>query len=110
MGRGGPAEPEVAEPGSVSVEGLLALLAEGRHAASDYLEDALTCALKMAGLTDAKVVGYDRGGEGYRGSIYAGAPRIPSEINVKVDVPALSGLAGVSGSGFMYLWQPGVQR
>jgi protease-4 len=74
-----------------------------------YLEDALTCALHTAGLKDARVVAYDRGGEGGRGSIYAG---IPSQINVKVDVPVLTGLAGAAsagGSGFMYLWRPGVQ-
>jgi protease-4 len=75
-----------------------------------YLEDALCCALKMAGLDDAAVVAYDPGG-GYRGSIYARAG-IPKDINVKVDVPALSGLAGLTGpgaSGFMYLWEPGVK-
>jgi cyclic 2,3-diphosphoglycerate synthetase len=39
MGRGGPAEPVVAEPGP-DVDDLLALSRDGTHAASDYLEDA----------------------------------------------------------------------
>jgi cyclic 2,3-diphosphoglycerate synthase len=39
MGRGGPAEPELAEA-SPSLERLLELSRAGRHAASDYLEDA----------------------------------------------------------------------
>ena len=66
----------------------------------------------MACLKDAAVVAYDKSC-GFRGSIYAAAPHIPKEINVKVDVPglsALSGLAGYGGSGFYYLWEPGVRR
>jgi cyclic 2,3-diphosphoglycerate synthetase len=39
MGRGGPANPVVAEPGP-DVDDLLALSRAGAHAASDYLEDA----------------------------------------------------------------------
>ncbi len=39
MGRGGPAEPEV-EEANPTVERLLELSRDGRHAASDYLEDA----------------------------------------------------------------------
>jgi cyclic 2,3-diphosphoglycerate synthetase len=39
MGRGGPAEPEVAEV-KPTLDDLLALSRAGRHAASDYLEDA----------------------------------------------------------------------
>jgi protease-4 len=76
-----------------------------------YLEDALCCALKMACLDDAAVVAYDPCG-GYRGSIYAKAG-IPKDINVKVDVPGLNGLAGLTGpgmSGFLYLWEPGLKR
>jgi cyclic 2,3-diphosphoglycerate synthase len=40
MGRGGPPEPEV-EPAGPTVERLLELSRHGRHAASDYLEDAV---------------------------------------------------------------------
>lgn len=68
-----------------------------------YLEDAVAQAKAMACIEDATLVAYDRG-EGYRGSIYAGLPKIPSEINVKLDVP---GLGGHGGAAFLYLWEPG---
>jgi protease-4 len=71
-----------------------------------YLEDAIACAKSMACLKDATVVAYDRCA-GYRGSIYAGMPRIPSEINVKLDVPLLG---NKGGAAFMYLWEPGEGR
>src|SRR5439155_23811390 len=45
MGRGGPPTPSRAEPGDVSVEGLLARVARGEHAASDFLEDAVAAAV-----------------------------------------------------------------
>jgi cyclic 2,3-diphosphoglycerate synthetase len=48
MGRGGPAEPVVVEPG-VSLEDLLALAREGRHAASDYLEGAVLAGVRTIG-------------------------------------------------------------
>jgi protease-4 len=69
-----------------------------------YLEDAIATAMDMACLKDAKIVAYDRC-DGYRGSIYAGLPKIPSEINVKLDVP---GLGKGGGAMFMYLWEPGL--
>jgi len=69
-----------------------------------YLEDAIRDAKCMAGINDATVVAYDRC-DGYRGSIYAGMPKIPSEINVKLDLP---GLSGPGGATFMYVWEPGV--
>ena len=72
-----------------------------------YLEDALEEAKAMAGIKDAAVVSYDRGG-GYHGSIYAAAPRIPSEINIKLELPGLSASSG--SAGFMYLWEPGVAK
>jgi protease-4 len=71
-----------------------------------YLEDAICTAKKMACIKDAKVVAYDRC-QGYRGSIYAGLPNIPSQINIKLDVP---GLSNGTGAAFMYLWEPGVAR
>jgi len=49
MGRGGPPEPQVAEPGSVSLARLLQLVRSGHHAASDYLEDALTTGVATIG-------------------------------------------------------------
>src|SRR5919198_2804583 len=42
MGRGGPPEPQVAPAGSVGLERLVELVRAGQHAASDYLEDAVT--------------------------------------------------------------------
>jgi protease-4 len=71
-----------------------------------YLEDALQAAMDMACLKDAAVIAYDKCG-GYRGSVYAAAPRVPREINLKLDVP---GLRGPGGSAFMYLWEPGLPR
>jgi cyclic 2,3-diphosphoglycerate synthetase len=87
MGRGGPPEPEVAEAGSVSLERLQTLVASGRHAASDYLEDALT--------TGVTTVGARRVGGGL-----AGAP-VASNVAAAADVAVARG-AGVvilEGSG-----------
>jgi cyclic 2,3-diphosphoglycerate synthetase len=58
MGRGGPAEPELAEL-QPTVDDLLALSRGGRHAASDYLEDAA-----LAGVT---TIGCRRCGGGLAG-------------------------------------------
>jgi len=48
MGRGGPPEPELAEA-APSVESLLELSRAGRHAASDYLEDAALAGVVTVG-------------------------------------------------------------
>ena len=48
MGRGGPPEPVVAPP-DMTLENLEALAAAGRHAASDYLEDALLARVPTVG-------------------------------------------------------------
>jgi cyclic 2,3-diphosphoglycerate synthetase len=69
MGRGGPPEPEVAEWPPTSTE-LLALSRAGRHAASDYLEDAA-----LAGVV---TIGCRRAGGGLAGAtafsnVHAGA-------------------------------------
>jgi protease-4 len=69
-----------------------------------YLEDAIHRAKSLAGIDDATVVAYDRG-DGYRGSIYAGLPHIPSNINIRLDVPLLGNRAGAA---FMYVWEAGV--
>jgi protease-4 len=74
-----------------------------------YLEDAVECAAELACIKDAALVCYDNRPCGYRGSIYAGMPAIPSEINVRLDVAGLGRLGGV-GSGFYYLWEPGLRR
>ena len=51
MGRGGPPEPELVDPATfdLSVDGLVALAASGRHAASDHLEDAVTARVATVG-------------------------------------------------------------
>jgi cyclic 2,3-diphosphoglycerate synthetase len=51
MGRGGPPEPELIDPSTfdLSVKGLVALAEQGRHAASDHLEDALTAGVVTIG-------------------------------------------------------------
>ncbi len=69
-----------------------------------YLEDAIAEARALAGIDDATLIAYDRG-EGYRGSIYASLPHIPSQVNVKLDLP---GLTKGAGAAFMYVWEPGV--
>jgi protease-4 len=68
-----------------------------------YLEDAIACAKALACVKDAKIVAYDRCA-GYRGSIYAGMPKIPSEISIKLDVPFVPNRGGAV---FLYLWEPG---
>jgi cyclic 2,3-diphosphoglycerate synthetase len=87
MGRGGPPGPEVAEAGAVTVEHLVGLLRQGRHAASDYLEDALT-----TGLT---TVGARRAGGGLAGAPFATNVREASEIAVGLG----AGLVVLEGSG-----------
>jgi cyclic 2,3-diphosphoglycerate synthetase len=49
MGRGGPPEPIEVAPGGLGLADLRALLARGEHAASDYLEDAVTTAVRTIG-------------------------------------------------------------
>jgi cyclic 2,3-diphosphoglycerate synthetase len=62
MGRGGPPEPQVAEAGTIDAASLLELARGGRHAASDYLEDAVT--------TGVPTVGANRCGGGLAGRPY----------------------------------------
>jgi cyclic 2,3-diphosphoglycerate synthetase len=87
MGRGGPAEPQVAEAGSVDLARLLALVRSGEHAASDYLEDALT-----AGVT---TIGARRAGGGLAGAPYATNVREAAELGVALG----AGLLILEGSG-----------
>jgi protease-4 len=74
-----------------------------------YLEDAIREAKLRAGVRDATVIAYDRD-PGNRATIHAGMPRIPSTINVKLEVPGLDvlGLNNPAGATFLYLWQPGL--
>lgn len=62
MGRGGPAEPEVLAAGEpVDAARLLAFVEAGRHAASDYIEDAM--------VSGAATVGAWRAGGGLAGAM-----------------------------------------
>lgn len=74
MGRGGPAEPQVATAGSVDLASLLERVRKGEHAASDYLEDALT--------TGVTTVGARRVGGGLAGAPYATNVREATEVAV----------------------------
>ena len=87
MGRGGPAVPQIAEAGSVGLETLLELVRSGEHAASDYLEDALT--------TGVPTIGARRAGGGL-----AGAPYV-SNVQEAVALAAARrpGLLILEGSG-----------
>jgi cyclic 2,3-diphosphoglycerate synthetase len=69
MGRGGPAEPQLAQA-DTSLEDLLALSEKGRHAASDYLEDALLAGVPTVG---CRRVGGGLAGEPYASNVVEGA-------------------------------------
>jgi cyclic 2,3-diphosphoglycerate synthetase len=87
MGRGGPPEPQVAEPGSVTVSRLLDLVRMGEHAASDYLEDALT--------TGVPAVGARRCGGGLAGAPFVTNVRSGAELAVESG----AGIVILEGSG-----------
>ena len=87
MGRGGPAEPQVAEAGSVTVDRLVELVRDGQHAASDYLEDALT--------TGVTTIGARRAGGGLAGAPYATNVREAAELAAA----RRPGLVVLEGSG-----------
>ena len=74
MGRGGPAEPEVAET-PPTIDDLLALSRSGRHAASDYLEDAA-----LAGVV---TIGCRRAGGGLAGAPFVSNVREGAALAVE---------------------------
>ncbi len=76
MGRGGPAEPRVAES-DTALEDLLAIVGAGGHGASDYLEDAV--------LAGVRTVGCRRVGGGPAGA--------PAESNVAAGARLAAALA-----------------
>lgn len=78
MGRGGPAEPQVALP-PVTVDDLLAVASSGKHAASDYLEDAA--------LAQVPTVGCRRVGGGFSGAV--------ADTNFASGVELAAGIEGV---------------
>lgn len=87
MGRGGPPEPQIAEAGSVHVQSLLRLVAQGHHAASDYLEDALAA--------NVTAVGARRVGGGLAGAAFATNAGEAAMIAVREG----AGLVVLEGSG-----------
>jgi cyclic 2,3-diphosphoglycerate synthetase len=62
MGRGGPPAPQVVEAGAIGLDRLRELARAGEHAASDYLEDAVT--------TGVPTIGARRAGGGLFGAPY----------------------------------------
>jgi cyclic 2,3-diphosphoglycerate synthase len=87
MGRGGPPEPTLAMAGSIDLEHLLRLVAGGQHAASDYLEDAIT--------TGVTTVGARRAGGGLAGAPYVSNVREAAELAASLD----PGIVLLEGSG-----------
>jgi cyclic 2,3-diphosphoglycerate synthetase len=87
MGRGGPPEPTLAPAGSIDLAHLVRLVAEGHHAASDYLEDAVT--------TGVTTVGARRAGGGLAGAPYLSNVREAAEVAAAQD----PGLLLLEGSG-----------
>jgi cyclic 2,3-diphosphoglycerate synthase len=69
MGRGGPAEPTLAEA-APSLDELLAIAADGSHAASDYLEDAVIAGVPTVG---CRRVGGGFAGAPFESNLPAGA-------------------------------------
>jgi len=72
MGRGGPPEPVVAGPEDVTLDALLRRVERGDHAASDYLEDALTSGVPTIG---ARRCGGGIGGRPFVSSVPEAAGR-----------------------------------
>jgi cyclic 2,3-diphosphoglycerate synthetase len=87
MGRGGPPEPTLAPAGSIDLAHLVRLVAEGHHAASDYLEDAVT--------TGVTTVGARRAGGGLAGAPYTSNVREAAELAASL----APGLVILEGSG-----------
>jgi cyclic 2,3-diphosphoglycerate synthase len=69
MGRGGPREPALTEPG-ISIDDLIAIARDGGHAASDYLEGAAVAGVRTVG---CRRVGGGPGGEPAESNLADGA-------------------------------------
>jgi cyclic 2,3-diphosphoglycerate synthetase len=99
MGRGGPPAPVVAGPGDVTLEALLGRVDRGEHAASDYLEDALT--------SGVPTVGARRCGGGLAGRPFVTNVAEAAAIAVGLD-PGLVILEGSGASIPTVPWDAGV--
>jgi protease-4 len=69
-----------------------------------YLDDAINGIKKLSGIEDASVITYYRPGT-YKGSIYSGLPKAPSNIINLISING-EGLITPPGVHFMYLWIP----
>jgi cyclic 2,3-diphosphoglycerate synthetase len=87
MGRGGPAEPRLAEA-SPTLDELLEIVAAGGHAASDYLEDAV--------LAGVRTVGCRRVGGGLTGQPFES--NVPDGARLAAALPGADALI-LEGSG-----------
>jgi cyclic 2,3-diphosphoglycerate synthetase len=87
MGRGGPPVPQLAKAGTVGLDHLLELVRRGEHAASDYLEDAIT--------TGVTTIGARRCGGGLAGRPFVSNVREAAEMAAQ----AGAGLVLLEGSG-----------
>jgi cyclic 2,3-diphosphoglycerate synthase len=87
MGRGGPPQPQVAEAGSIDLGHLVELVRTGQHAASDYLEDALT--------TGVTTIGARRAGGGLAGEPFV--TNVPEAVTLAA--ARSPGLVILEGSG-----------
>lgn len=67
-----------------------------------YLDDAIAAMKKAAGIKEARVVTYYRGG-GYKGTIYSDAFSASPQVNL-INVNA-DGLELLSETAFLYLWR-----
>jgi cyclic 2,3-diphosphoglycerate synthetase len=72
MGRGGPAEPEPAGPEDVTLAALIERAERNQHAASDFLEDALTAGVPTVG---ARRCGGGIGGRPFASNVAEAAAR-----------------------------------
>jgi protease-4 len=106
----------LARPGAPLAKAELERLADGRiftaeQAASahlidrvGYLDDTVAAVKKKLNLDNARIIAYYRPGS-YRGTIYSGSsPETPSMFNL-ININA-DGLELLSGTEFMYLWEP----
>jgi cyclic 2,3-diphosphoglycerate synthetase len=99
MGRGGPPAPTGAMAGSLDLDHLVRLVAEGQHAASDYLEDAVT--------TGVTTVGARRAGGGLAGAPYLSNVREAAELAASL-APGLVILEGSGASIPPLPWDAGI--
>ncbi|HYH27510.1 MAG TPA: 2,3-diphosphoglycerate synthetase [Actinomycetota bacterium] len=91
MGRGGPAAPVIARAGSIDLEHLVRLVQAGEHAASDYLEDAIT--------TGVTTIGARRCGGGIAGRPFVSNVRAAAELAAQELRSKEQGVVILEGSG-----------